>query len=225
MRRILLAGLPVVFFLIAAAIGATSQGPYPETERALQAELGKLGWVAEPGTYRLNASSSSVTVDGGRPLLFGQDANRALFLLKAVEFRETEAILYDDESGVMVTFEFLREGFVRDTDWRNIDADRLLATIRARTGAANIERAKYGIEPEIALGWVDEPRYDAATNAVSWAIGFAKGKNATVTATALKLGRHGYQKFSWIGPRDQYERLGGLLTTALESHAFDAGHR
>lgn len=225
MNRILLAGLPAVLFLMAAAAGATSQGPYPETQDALDAEYAKLTWIEEPGSYKLEASNSAVTLGPGRSLLAGADAERLLFLMNAVQFPNTEAVLYDDESGVMVTFEFFEEGFVKDGDWTDVEASQLLEDIRAGTEEANREREKYGISTMTVSGWAEEPNYDPETNTVRWAIEFAEGDGSTINATALSLSRYGYEQLTWVGTREQYAQLSGLLTTALDSHVFDDGHR
>lgn len=225
MNRILLAGLPAVLFLLAAAAGATNQGLYPETEEALDAEFAKLIWLEGPSSYKLASSNSAVTLDTGRSMLVGPDAERLLFLMNAVPFPNTEALLYDDESGVMVTFEFFEEGFVKDGDWTDVDASQLLEDIRAGTEDANREREKYGIATMTVRGWAEEPNYDAETNTVRWAIEFAEGEGSTINATALSLSRSGYERLTWVGSREQYAQLGGLLTTALDNHAFDDGHR
>lgn len=225
MNRLLLAGLPAILFLIAAAAGATSQGPYPETQEALDAEYARLNWVEEPGSYKLETSNSAVAFDTGRSLLVGPDAERLLFLMNAVQFPNTEAVLYDDESGVMVTFEFFEEGYVEDGDWTDVEASKLLDDIRAGTRDANREREKYGLGTMEVTGWAEEPNYDAETNTVRWAIEFAEGEGTTINATALSLSRSGYEQLTWVGSREQYAQLSGLLTTALDNHAFDEGHR
>ena len=68
------------FLLLAFATGAAAdQGPYPETEEALGAELAKLQWIEQPGSYDLPKSSSSVSFAAGRSMLIGPDAERILF--------------------------------------------------------------------------------------------------------------------------------------------------
>ena len=66
--------------LLAAAAAASDQGPYPETEEALEAEYAKLKWIEKPGTYVLERSGSTVTLSAGHSLLLGPDAERQLFL-------------------------------------------------------------------------------------------------------------------------------------------------
>lgn len=225
MHRPLPAILSAFLLLAFVADAAAEQGPYPETEQALDAEFAKLQWVEQPGSYDLPRSGSSVSFAAGRSMLIGPDAERILFLMNAREFPKTEAVLYDDESGVFVTFEFVDEGYVKDEDWTDVDPAAFLKSIREGTEAGNEERAKYGIAPMHVRGWLREPTYDADGGIVSWAIEFDDGDGVTVNATALKLSRYGYEELTWVGSGEQYGQLGGLLDTALADHAFNEGHR
>ncbi|UCH74187.1 MAG: DUF2167 domain-containing protein [Rhodospirillales bacterium] len=213
--------------LVTALPGITTadQGPYPETREALDAEYAKLQWIDRPGIYDLPRSGSVISFEAGRSILIGADAERLLFLMNGREFPNTEAVLYDDEGGVYVTFEFIADGYVADEDWSDVDPVAFLKSIRGSTEASNAEREKYGIPPLEVRGWLREPTYDATAHTVSWAIEYDDGDGVTVNATALKLGRYGHQELTWIGSGDQYGHLAGLLDTALADHAFKAGNR
>ena len=223
MRRFLLAALPAVL-LLAAAAHAAEQGPYP-AEDALDAEYAKLKWVEEPGRYDLERSNSALSFAAGRSALLGYDAERLLFLMNGSEFPLTEAVLYDDASDVFVVFEFFDDGYVTDEDWADIDADALLESVREGSESQNEERAKHGIAPMTVTGWRDRPQYDAASNTVRWAIEFDEDGSVTVNAIALKLSRYGYEQLTWVGSGEQYDTMGGLLVTALDNHAFNESYR
>ena len=216
--------LSALLFLAFAVDAAADQGPYP-AEDALEAEYAKLKWVEQPGSYDLPRSGSSVSFAQGHSMLIGADAERILFLMNAREFPNSEAVLYDDQSGVFVTFDFFDDGYVKDEDWTDVDPAAFLESIREGTEAGNEERAKYGIAPMHVRGWLREPTYDADRGIVSWAIEFDDGEDVTVNATALKLSRYGYEELTWVGSGEQYGQLGGLLDTALADHAFKEGHR
>lgn len=224
MHRFLSAALPALLFLAAAA-GAAEQGPYPETEEALDAEYAKLQWVEEPGRYDLERSHGALSVPAGQSLILGHDAERLLFLMNGTEFPLTEAVLYEDATNVFVVFEYFDDGFVKDEDWSDVDADALLKSIREGSELQNEERAKYGISPMTVRGWREPPKYDPANNTVRWAIEFDEDGSVTVNAVALKLGRNGYEQLTWVGSGGQYDQMGGMLVTALDGHAFDEGHR
>jgi len=216
-----LALLTVVFAVDAAA----DQGPYPETQEALNAEFAKLKWIEEPGTYDLPRSNSKVSFAAGRSMLIGADAQRILFLWNGREFPASEAVLYDDANDVFVVFAYIDEGYVTDEDWSDVDPAAFLESIRKGTEAGNEDRAKYGIPAMHVRGWLSKPEYNADSHIATWAIESDVEDGVTVNATALKLSRHGYEKLTWVGSGEQYKELGGFLDTAVADHAFDEGHR
>ena len=225
MREILKPLLPVLLFCGLGGAAFADQGPYPATQEELEAEYDKLVWERTPGSHALEKSHSTATLGQGRSLLLGTNAERALFLMNGVEFPATEAILFDNETGVFVSYEFFEEGFVRDEDWKDIDAAQLLADLKAGTEEGNRERKAKGIEPLTIKGWLVEPSYDATTHTVRWAVELAEGDGVTVNSFALKLGRLGYEQFTWVGDREDYDRIGKLLAVATDGQAFDEGHR
>ncbi|MDH3231559.1 MAG: DUF2167 domain-containing protein [Alphaproteobacteria bacterium] len=209
--------------LLAAAAAASDQGPYPETEEALEAEYAKLKWIEKPGTYVLERSGSTVTLSAGLSLLLGHDAERKLFLMNGAESPETEAVLWDRKDDVLVVYEFFGEGFVTAEGWERIDADALLESIRERIRAQNRERAEGGMAPTTVTGWREPPEYAASYDVARWAIEFDEAGEPAMIARALKLGRYGYQQFTWIGPVEQYSETDSLLDAALSGHEFAAG--
>lgn len=212
--------------LLLAAPGARAgQGAYPQTEEALQAEYDSLNWVRDPGSYRLEPSNSTLTLDVGQSLLLGDDAQRVMFLMNGVEFPGAEAVLFEGVPSVLVTFEFIDDGYVSDGDWTDVDADALLEEMRKGYEAENAERREKGIEPLILRGWLEKPRYDADSGIVYWVLSYDEGDTVTLNGTALRLSRYGYEQITWVGKEDQYGPMGGILKAALDNHVFDDGHR
>ncbi len=209
--------------LLAGAAAASDQGPYPETEEALAAEHARLNWIEKPGTYVLSRSGGTVTLSAGRSLLLGHDAERKLFLMNGTDSPDAEAVLWDRKDDVLVVYEYFGEGFVKVEDWARIDADALLESIRARVRAQNRERVEGGIAPTTVTGWREPPQYSALYDVGRWALEFDEGGEPTMIARALKLGRYGYQQFTWIGPIEQYSETDSLLDAALAGHEFRAG--
>jgi uncharacterized membrane-anchored protein len=207
----------------AAAAAASDQGPYPETEEALAAEYARLKWIEKPGTYGLERSGGTVTLSASHSLLLGDDAARHQFLMNGTESPDAEAVLLDRKDDVLVVYEFFGAGFVTAGDWAGIDADALLESIGARLRAQNKERAERGMAPRTVTGWREPPDYAASYDVARWAIEFDEAGEAAMIARALKLGRYGYQRFTWIGPVAQYSETDSLLDAALAGHEFGEG--
>lgn len=225
MPRLPLTALPAALLAVPLLAGAAAadQGPYPETEAALQAEYAELKWIEKPGTYTLPRSGGTVTLSAGRSLLLGGDAERQLFLMNGTESPQAEAVIRDRKDGTLVVCEFFGGGFVKAGDWAGIDADALLDGIRARMRAQDRARADAGIAPRTVTGWREPPEYAASFDVARWAVEFDEGGEPALTARALKLGRYGYEQFTWIGPIAQYSETDSLLDAALAGHDFAKG--
>ncbi len=143
--------------------------------------------------------------------------------MNGTESPQAEAVLWDRKDDVLVVYEFFDEGFVTAGDWAGIDADALLESIGARLRAQNRERAEGGIAPVTVTGWREPPEYAASYDVARWAIEFDEAGEPAMIARALKLGRYGYQRFTWIGPVAQYSETDSLLDTALAGHEFREG--
>ena len=59
-----------------------------------------------------------------------------------------------------VIFEFNDVGYVKDDDKDKLDADKLLASIKAGTEEANKEREHAGNPPLEIIGWEQKPKYN-----------------------------------------------------------------
>jgi len=69
-----------------------------------------------------------------------------------------------------VMFEFNDVGYVKDDEKDKLDADKLLASIKAGTEEANKARKEAGRPPVEVVGWDIPPHYDEATHNLEWAI-------------------------------------------------------
>jgi uncharacterized membrane-anchored protein len=97
----------------------------------------------------------------------------------------------------MVSTRFIKEGYIKDDDAKNWDADELLTNIKEGTAQANKDRVARGFPELEVLGWVEKPAYDSATHRLVWSL-LAKQKDDADTAdnnvnyNTYALGREGY---------------------------------
>jgi uncharacterized membrane-anchored protein len=92
---------------------------------------------------------------------------------------------------------YVKEGYIKDDDAKNWNADELLANIKEGTAEANKDRVARGFPELEVLGWVEKPAYDSATHRLVWSL-LAKQKDEPDTAdnnvnyNTYALGREGY---------------------------------
>jgi uncharacterized membrane-anchored protein len=91
---------------------------------------------------------------------------------------------------------FEPEGYVKDDDAKDWNADDLLKSFREGTAAANAERVRMGVPELEIVGWAERPAYDAKTHRLVWAMASReKGQpdaGQGVNYNTYALGRDGY---------------------------------
>ncbi len=206
--------------LLALTIPADAKPPQTEEERS--AALKSLTWRAGEALTLPSSRASLKAPDNIRQLL-GPDAISLWEVLNALEAPAgTEAALYDEKNDTLVFYQKVADGYVRLDDWDEVDADAMLKEVSANTEAANARRKGAGISAIHVMGWLEKPHLDRATNTVRWAFEANDERDGSlVNSIALVLGRDGFEKLTWIGPKSAVND--GLLNVARNSFAFPAG--
>jgi uncharacterized membrane-anchored protein len=125
---------------------------------------------------------------------------------------------------------FVKEGYVKDDDAKNWNADDLLTNLKEGTQSANDDRIARGFPELEVLGWVERPAYDATTHRLVWSLSL-KEKNAsaseprTVNYNTYLLGRDGYFALNFITGSDRIEAEKETARTLLSNLSFASGKR
>lgn len=212
------------FLLVVPALA--DQAPYPKDQAALDKEYEALSWLDGAQDITLTHSNSHIHLPQGYSILLGSDAQRYLFLNNGVEFPAVEAVLYEPRSGADIDFEFSREGFVKDDDWSDVDADAFLKEMKENQHKSNAERVANGQHAFEVIGWIEPPTYNADTHVAHYVLELGDETRHWVSAVAVKLGRAGYHQVSWVGETEAYKSSGpAVLAAVLNSHSYDEGHQ
>jgi uncharacterized membrane-anchored protein len=132
----------------------------------------------------------------------------------------------DENATWFVIFERRDVGYVRDDDKDDIDADALLESIREGTEEANRVRAERGISALHVVGWQEAPRYDEATNNLTWAIlGRDDDGGDVVNFNVRLLGRRGYVSATLVDDATQIVLARPHLDRLLGSFSYTTGNR
>jgi uncharacterized membrane-anchored protein len=142
----------------------------------------------------------------------------------------TLGMLVSETDDWWVVASFIKEGFVRDDDARDWDADALLASLREGTEAANKARVQRGF-PELELiGWLEKPAYDASTHRLVWALA-SRDRGAPETASrgvnynTYALGREGYVSLNLLTTADRLPADRPVATALLAALTYADGKR
>ncbi len=130
----------------------------------------------------------------------------------------------------LVVAKYESAGYIKDDDAKDWNVDELFKNLKEGTEEANKMRAERGIPALEVLGWVEKPRYDAATHRLVWALaarsqGQADEAAQTVNYNTYALGREGYISLNLIAPRQRIEQDKPYAQSLLQALDFKEGKR
>jgi uncharacterized membrane-anchored protein len=136
----------------------------------------------------------------------------------------------DPDANWFVVMSYVDSGYIRDDDAKDWNADELLQNLKAGTEEANRDRKARGIPEMEVLGWVEAPRYDAATHRLVWSAA-TKDKAEPgasprgVNYNTYALGRQGYISLNLVTDYAQIEKEKPIAQRLLGALEFNAGRR
>jgi uncharacterized membrane-anchored protein len=129
------------------------------------------------------------------------------------------------QSFAFVIFQFEEVGYVKDDEKDSLDADKLLASIREGTRAANEERQKLGWPTVEVVGWQQTPFYDPQTHNLSWSIRGRGQDGEVINYSTRLLGRRGVMQADMVLPPEMLPTQLPVLRTTLAGFSFTEGQR
>jgi len=121
-----------------------------------------------------------------------------------------------------VIFKFSDIGYVKDDD-KELDADKLLDSIKRGTAAANEERKRQGNSPIEVIGWEVPPKYDATTHNLEWAIRGSVDGQPLLNYNTRLLGRKGVMEVVLVTQPDELPKTLPTFRGLLANYSFETG--
>lgn len=222
---------------ISVASAQTSTPPKPMTQQELIAAQ-KAAWqeaakVAKPGPAHipLNEQGGITLKDGIIFIPLPQAANlmRAMGNIVGKNFLGLVTSKSDNEQWI-ATISFIKEGYVKDDDAKNWNADDLLAGLKEGTEASNKFRRERGFPALTINGWVEPPAYDSAMHRLVWSLsarseGSATNEPQTVNYNTYQLGREGYFSLNMLTNSASIGTDKAVAHALLAGLQFDSGKR
>lgn len=184
-------------------------------------------WTAGPGVGNMGPYAQIQIPDGF--LFTGPEGTQQfLTLTENPPDPKTVGVLLPvgDTESFIVFFTYEDSGHVKDDDSAAIDADKLLAGIKAGNEAGNAERRRQGWEGIQVMDWAVPPGYEAATHRLAWGIrGRTDGGQMLANYDVRVLGRTGVMSVTMACSPEQVQSLIPRLQELLGGFEFKAGHR
>jgi uncharacterized membrane-anchored protein len=233
----LFAAVSVILFVVFASLSAFAQtAPLSEADR--KAEL-NAAWQAAS-----NAGSG-----GPRDIALIDQATLKLpagyfFVPKAEGARVLRALgnVVNDSNFVgivvgqhqndrwIVVIRYIKEGYIKDDDAKNWNADDLLKNISDGVEEANKDRAARGFPEMQVIGWVEPPGYDAITHRLVWSL-LSKDKDQpdntpkNINYNTYALGRDGYFSLNLLSGSERIASEKAAAHELLADLSYNAGKR
>jgi uncharacterized membrane-anchored protein len=232
----LIAAVGLVILAAVAPLSASAQTA-PPSEASRQAEL-NAAWqaasragVSGPGDITLidQATLKLPADDFFVPKAEGQRILRALGNIDDTTFVGLVVGKRQDDNW-LVAIRYIKEGYIKEDDAKNWNADDLLKNITEGAEQANQDRVARGFPEMQVMGWVEPPAYDAGTHRLVWSL-LAKDKGEpndapkNVNYNTYALGRDGYFSLNLLSSSDRIAAEKPVAHELLADLQYNAGKR
>jgi uncharacterized membrane-anchored protein len=142
---------------------------------------------------------ANLTLPDGEWFVPAAEAERIMDALGNGTSSSTDGLILSPaaDSQWMVVVNWVKEGYVRDGDAKEWQADSLLESVREATEKQNEERVRRGLPALDIVGWIEPPTYDGKAHRLVWSIS-ARDRGApadvpqTINYNTFALGRDGF---------------------------------
>ncbi len=232
-RRV--ASLATLAWAFALTTGhASTARAQSETEKDRKRALFEsIEWKAGPVQGRL-ASVATLNVPDGCRFTEGKGAQTFMEVTEnppsgdEVGVLLCEAPLAADSTEVsrwFVVFEYDASGYVKDDEKTELDAEKILATLRRGQAEGNKERRKRGWDELTLDGWIKPPYYDQATHNLTWATRIIAQDDTTANHSVRLLGRGGVLKADLVIDPSGLETALPTFDEVVAGTTFTPGQR
>ncbi len=175
-----------------------------------------LSWEYEIKDYFLNKSEGVLNLPPGYAFLQGHSAKTFLKQLNDQPTKNVEAVMLNPNTNSIWTLSYFEVGYIASLSNLNLDKGKLVEQMRQTAVVENQFFEGMGKPPLLFKNWQEEPIWDESNQTLSWALNIEQGEKKIVNFISLKLGRKGFEKFTWIGTIEEfqmhYEKIIGLIT-------------
>lgn len=194
----------IVAAWIVAGLSAPATAQSQQQQAQLEAEI-QAAWKAASETavtgpaeiQLLDQGTLKITAD--EVFIPKAEANRIMTALgnSANPTRFGLVVGRTDKTNWLVEVSWIKEGYVRDGDAKEWQADEMLESMKDGTEQSNAERIARGFPALDIIGWVEPPTYDAAKHRLVWSLsardrGSDPNLPQTINYNTYALGREGY---------------------------------
>ena len=218
MQRHFAAALVALAFLLPTACASAQ-------DRAEEASpISKLPWQVGPTKGQIG-QRATIDVPEGYAFLGAEGTRKLDEIYQNPSPDVDQYTIAPTDLSWVAYFSFNDIGFVKDDE--KLDADDLLASIRAGTEQSNAERRKRGWDTLQITGWSFKPQYDKQLKTLEWAINARTEQSRSPIANynTRLLGRRGVMEVTVVAAPEQLQTAISTFKGLLPGYAFASGEK
>jgi len=215
------------FWLVVVATAQEPAVPAAQEPSApAPTEESPYAWITGPTSLALG-DGLTLALPAGHVALLRPDADKLMQEMGNSQDPQLLALVGKDDpnSHWLLAIDFEPEGYVRDDDASELDADALLQSFKDGTESANEDREARGFPPLHVTGWTEVPTYDAAAHHLKWGLRGTASDGDMANHFTRVLGRRGFASLQLMSNPEQIEQAKAELLPVLVGLSFDPGAR
>ena len=186
------------------------------------------------GKIELNGVVATLNVPAGFKYLDPEQSKRVLTDLWENPPSPTLGLLFPENAhpvgenlSYAVEITYAEDGYIDDSDAKDIDYDELLEQMKEDAKAQSEQRLKLGYGAMEFVGWASTPFYDEESKKLHWAkeIKFSESDVNTLNYNIRVLGRKGCMNLNVIGDMTVLPQVNKDIDNILSSVEFNTGFK
>jgi len=182
-----------------------------------------LGWKFE-GSGDLK-HWASIEIPEGFGYLDGSDTDKLMQKFGNLP-DEYEGMISPEHLEWFVLFQFDKSGYVKDDEKDDLDAAKMLKSMKENDEASNEYRLSQGLDTLSTEGWAVEPKYNESTNNLEWGVILRSGNgNKSVNYHTKLLGREGVMHVTLVGDPEALQSILPEYQSSLKGFSYNEGKK
>lgn len=217
----------VLWALCACVSMARGQEPAATEPAASEEEAlwKSIRWQVGPGAAELDRWA---TIQMPEEYIFadGRDTGRLMAAMGNIVSDQEVGFYAPKSMAWFAVFEFSKEGYIRDDEKSNLDANAMLDAIRKGTEQSNKIRRKNGFSGLTVEDWETPPRYNETTHNLEWAVRFRDDSGEQVVNHNIRvLGRRGVMVVTLVVAPEALPSALAEFSPRMDGFEFKSGEK
>jgi uncharacterized membrane-anchored protein len=212
---------------------AASPAVEPKVDPQREAENKQIDAAAKLGPVDITLHDEAVlSVPKGKVFLPAKEASLLMLRMGNITGESfLGMVLSQTGENWFVVADFDDSGYVKDEEGKDIDADKLLQSMKDGQEEENKVRVERGMDPLRITRWIERPHYDQVSRHLVWSIELqtldAKGnvKDTNLNYNTYALGRGGFITLKLVTGVDTVEKDKAHVRELLSNLKFKPGKR